>query len=223
MKESRIEQCVICGDTGPVTDDHIPPSNLFPHPQPSDLQTVPACRSCNLGASKDDEYFRNALVLREDLYDHPAVQCLIPGVMRSFVRPQARKFARRFLGSIRETNIVTPSGIYLGRKPVCTVTWQRVERVLVKIIRGYHFIEFGQPLPAGYRVNVYETSTLNDLEPAAAACLKTMCTTVVTHGKGRSFGGDVFEYRFMPVEGDPCRSWWVIRFYGKMTFVGHVT
>lgn len=50
--------CYICGATDDLTRDHVPPKNLFPDPKPSNLITVPCCRRCNVGFSKDDELFR---------------------------------------------------------------------------------------------------------------------------------------------------------------------
>src|ERR1019366_2356818 len=54
----KIKQCYLCQATETLIRDHIPPENLFPRPLPSDLITVPCCKSCNLGFSKIDEQFR---------------------------------------------------------------------------------------------------------------------------------------------------------------------
>jgi hypothetical protein len=50
-------QCAYCGKKQPVTDDHIPPKNLFPKPRGSNLITVPCCEFCRKGWSENDEYF----------------------------------------------------------------------------------------------------------------------------------------------------------------------
>ena len=54
----KIKQCYLCQATETLTRDHVPPENLFPMPLPSDLITVPCCKSCNSGFSKIDEQFR---------------------------------------------------------------------------------------------------------------------------------------------------------------------
>jgi hypothetical protein len=48
--------CVYCGK-GATTRDHVIPRCLLEKPYPSDLPTVPSCRACNEGYSKDEEYF----------------------------------------------------------------------------------------------------------------------------------------------------------------------
>jgi 5-methylcytosine-specific restriction endonuclease McrA len=67
MSEAKQKSCAYCHATDDLTDDHIPPQNLFPKPRPSNLNliTVPACRKCNGSASKDDEYFRYCLCMCE--------------------------------------------------------------------------------------------------------------------------------------------------------------
>src|SRR5689334_23286824 len=81
--------CVHCG--GPHEDwDHVPPKGIIPPERRSDVIKVPSCKKCNSGASKDDEYFRNILVLRKDLEGHPAIQDLLVTVRRSLARPDHR-------------------------------------------------------------------------------------------------------------------------------------
>jgi len=52
-----------------VTDDHLPPRNIFPKPQPNnvDLITVPACSKCNEGSSRDDEEFKLYISLKSGM------------------------------------------------------------------------------------------------------------------------------------------------------------
>ena len=64
------EICLYCGVPGELTNDHVPPKNLFPKPRPNILVEVRACLACNGGASKDDEYFRQCLVLAEQIRGH---------------------------------------------------------------------------------------------------------------------------------------------------------
>ena len=48
--------CVYCGKEA-TTRDHVIPRCLLEKPYPPDLPTVPSCRPCNEGYSKDEEYF----------------------------------------------------------------------------------------------------------------------------------------------------------------------
>jgi 5-methylcytosine-specific restriction endonuclease McrA len=62
MKRDR-SLCIYCGAAEDLTVDHVPPKNLFPKPRPSDLITVPACRTCNKSYERDDDYFRLAMTV----------------------------------------------------------------------------------------------------------------------------------------------------------------
>jgi 5-methylcytosine-specific restriction endonuclease McrA len=65
---NKIGECAYCGDVGIITRDHVPPKGIFPKPRPANLITVPACSKCHSQqTSRDDEYFRNTLNVREDL------------------------------------------------------------------------------------------------------------------------------------------------------------
>lgn len=55
--------CIYCGATEDLTDDRVPPKNLFPRPRPQSLITVLACRACNGWPAKDDEETRPFKVL----------------------------------------------------------------------------------------------------------------------------------------------------------------
>ncbi len=55
--------CVFCGVRDGTTKDHVPPKGMFPPPRPN-LITVPACVTCNGGASEIDERFRTMLSLK---------------------------------------------------------------------------------------------------------------------------------------------------------------
>src|SRR6266446_781190 len=57
-KAPKIGKCALCGETGRVTREHVPPKNLFLPPRPGNTITVPVCEPCNHGYHLDDEYFR---------------------------------------------------------------------------------------------------------------------------------------------------------------------
>lgn len=56
--QHKIKWCYLCRGTENLTRDHVPPENLFPKPKPSNLITVPCCKTCNESFSKLDEQFR---------------------------------------------------------------------------------------------------------------------------------------------------------------------
>src|SRR5258708_5405206 len=52
----RLLTCVYCGGEA-TTKDHVIPRCFLEKPFPPNLPTVPSCRKCNQGYSKDEEYF----------------------------------------------------------------------------------------------------------------------------------------------------------------------
>lgn len=62
--------CIYCGDTA-TTRDHVPPKALLVQPFPLNLRTVPACQSCNVSWSLDEQYLAIALTY---LADDPRIQ-----------------------------------------------------------------------------------------------------------------------------------------------------
>ena len=99
-KEEKIGQCVYCGKVRVLTKDHIPPKCFFAKPRPSNLITVPSCKECNLGRSKDDEYLRFVLAYRFENSNHPDVLGIVPVIHRAFKREENRAFTRSIVKDI---------------------------------------------------------------------------------------------------------------------------
>ena len=93
-KDSNIGICVYCGKKTILTKDHIPPKNLFGQPRPNNLISVPSCLDCNSSFSKDDEYFRFSISIREDIFEE--AQDIYPKVMRSLQKPTKVGFRKNF-------------------------------------------------------------------------------------------------------------------------------
>ena len=105
-RRRKVGECAYCGETRPLTDDHVPPKNLFAPPRPPDLITVPSCNQCHDPMSKDDEYFRLALANRADVAEHPDAVGVWPALMRSLQRPEAPGLKRSFLGEVRKVESI---------------------------------------------------------------------------------------------------------------------
>jgi len=138
-KPPQIGECVYCGEIRELTDDHIPPKNLFAKPRPNNLIAVPSCELCNGGASDDDEYFRLMLTLREDTFDHPDVQKILPTVFRSLAKPNKVGFSKSLFQSIRVLNVTTSSGLFLGPRPTYNANLERLDRVAQRIVKGLFY------------------------------------------------------------------------------------
>src|SRR5215475_13203966 len=121
----KIGQCAYCGKESPLTRDHIPPENLFPKPKASNLITVPCCVPCYKGWSDDDEYFRAAILCSARVSEEEMAQGAMAPLLRSVAKPTKRGFAKMLLDSIKEMEIETEAGLYLGKLPTLRLDQER--------------------------------------------------------------------------------------------------
>src|SRR6266545_1787061 len=89
----RTGECVYCGTVGVLTEDHIPPDCLFSQ-RPSDILEVPSCWKCNNGASRDDEYFKTMMVMKDRAGSHPEASALHASVFRGLKHRRKVGFTR---------------------------------------------------------------------------------------------------------------------------------
>lgn len=202
-------ECVYCGKFGEVTQDHVPPKSLFPSPRPSNLITVPSCKSCNNGASRDDEYFRKILVMREDVEGHPATERILSSVLSGLARPQQRKFNREFIESISFFWRRSTEGIFIGRYPAYRVKTMRLLRVLNRINRGLYYHEQKKRIPTNYLVKSVIDVSDDDWRLTSSPMDQPF----------RSIGEDVFLYRSHYAEASQFAVLWQFIIYGTIRAV----
>lgn len=207
--------CAYCGEYGPTSRDHVPPKNLFPKPRTADLITVPACERCHSGSSKDDDYFRAALLTSELLEDNPEAERVIDELMRSLGGRKGRGFIGLLASSIEKVDVWSPQGsIYLGKKDAFRIDRKRIAAVLTRIIRGLYFHEIGKPVPANYQV-------FAELQPQVNPKLRETVASI-SFTSPKVVGEGVFEYFFQRVDEDPDSALWVLHFYGCFPAIGFV-
>jgi len=207
-----VRSCIYCGATDKLTKDHVPPRNLFPSPQPSNLITVPSCEACNANASKDDEYFRLIITMRRDPGNHAQVRKLLPAVFRGLEKPEKLRFTRAFLKGLKRSEVVTQGGIYLGTAPTYDVDLSRLDRVVQRTVLGLFYHESGRRLSPTHEINSYlpdeialeNEDQLDDLKKLLTWCLG---------GSHVDIGEGVFSYWFNRVQDDPDSTGWLLRFY----------
>src|SRR5262245_38913020 len=128
MARRKHGKCGLCGDETFVTRDHFTPRGLWSGPRPADTLTIPICDGCNDGTNLDDEYFRNALVMMYDL-DHPEKVALFNGpVLRSYKKHS--NWIRNNLSRARIRSEWSPSGLWIGTRPVLPLDRERFDRSL---------------------------------------------------------------------------------------------
>jgi hypothetical protein len=137
--------CYNCGIREATTVDHVIPKTLFLKPRPQSLITVPACRECNEGFSKDEEYFRDRLSAIVGINGEDSVVEMWDKSWRSMQHPKAKG---KKIGFFRDT-FQLPRAVETKDGPSdigVLMNKQRINRVVKKMVSGCYFFHFGQPL-----------------------------------------------------------------------------
>jgi hypothetical protein len=214
----RETYCVYCGGNENLSKDHIPPKNLFSKPRPNDLITVPSCKKCNQEHSKDDNYFRDMLVMRHDLSEHPLIQNLIKPVLRSFKRKESERYFWSIYSRFGEHHARTRHGIYVGKQPTLQVDLGRVLKVVQRIVKGLHYHENGRRLSSDYVVDTFTSEYVNYTltHTQRELFLKTVILPTLQIPP-KSIGNGVFKYK-QNHSNDPDCSLWLFLFFDKVFF-----
>jgi len=212
VKASSKISCLHCGSRKKITRDHIPPKSLFPKPLPNKLITVPCCRKCNNTASKDDEYFRTAIVLRRDAGKHPEAKKVARRALRSLKRPEAKGLNRLLLSDFREFYRLSERGVY---EPAASfwVEFQRIERVASRIVRGLFWYEYGKRLSDGYEVSAFNDSGIRHMDENQLHIFRSILEV-----RSKTVGKNVFRYWQRAVPEDKSMTAWLLLFYESVWF-----
>lgn len=205
-------KCVYCGDLA-TTRDHIPPQNLFQKPYPP-LITVPACKPCNSEASVDDEYFRNVLILDHRLENHPETKRLIEAFKRSLQRPEALGLRTSLVRNLRRVPLISSTGLYYGQGAALKGDFNRISKVLTRIVKGLFFHQFQKPLPGDCSISVHSSQEINQDLEAINSVLK-MVKAIETRV---TVGNDVFSYSCVVFKDQPNATFWMLGFFNTLPF-----
>lgn len=200
--------CVYCGLRPAQTDDHVPPKCLFPRPRPSDLITIPSCLECNQGAGKDEEYFLASIMFTRAGSSTTGRQLWREKLRRMYAKNLGLRY--RIAASLQRVNVHTPAGLFLGRHLAQNPDLVRLEKVVVKIVKGLYYFEHGDALLPEMTV---EALLLRPHEERHVAA---------TYGhllkQGQRAWPGVFRYRLNRVKEYPQGSMWALSFYDFATF-----
>ena len=157
-----MELCAYCGLSPGDTRDHVPPKNLLKQQFRPNLRTVPACGQCNRSFSKDEEYFRRALVM---FFAHTQEgdDFLAGPVGRSLKR-----------SPMIEHSVWDSLGVENGR-PHVELDVDAIRRVAEKIVRGLSYLRSATRLDRKARLGValYEPTNRPPAVGAALAAAPT--------------------------------------------------
>lgn len=217
MAQPELE-CVYCGSREDLTKDHIPPKCMFAE-RYHDLIRVNSCASCNQSASKDDEYFRDRLAMRIDANKHPDVKKIMPDVFRSFNRQEARGKKQALLDSVVIKDAYTPAGIYLGVVGGATPEYDRLERVVARIVRGLYWHKYRVRLPDDYEVQSCIDTDLSVHDQNTQASILSFYGPIVSQPPDEVIGNGVFTYWIESANDDAFVTACVLRFYNSVFYL----
>jgi hypothetical protein len=221
-KQKRIGSCTYCGKQSELTDDHIPPKCLFPPAERKNLLTVPACGSCNLGFSKDDEYFRLMLSIRIDLPNTEAANYIKDSAMRSLRRNEATRFRHALKSSLKRVPYHTQAGIYIGHVPAMQIDGNRLRRTCERMVKGFYAHYMKRSVPSTHEVKAVifdfqrDESALND--PEVQDMLRSL-------GKANNHHvfGSVLHIWYALADDDQDSSLWCVWMHKVFTYLGFTT
>lgn len=208
--------CAYCGKHDFITADHIPPKSIFALPRPGKMITVPACDDCHGPLSKDDEYFRERMCLKDDAHGHPDVNGNIPTIFRALAYPEAKWMKQKLVNDTHEVDVVTPGGIFIGKRMAFDVDMHRICSVVARIVRGLYFVENRVPLPADKDVLVLSEEMLSNTPPDELAEYTRTIIRPLAERTPKVIGKETFSYRHAAVE--PASVWGLV-FFNAIRFL----
>lgn len=199
------EKCYCCNKNA-VSKEHVPPKCIFPNPRPSNIITIPSCDTHNLEKSKDDEYFRWFIVTACAEFSSEAVKLLKGKVIRGLRRSPAL-LNMIMQGAIKDIDVYSKGGIWLGRRPGFKYNKKRIVRVLKLICKGLYFYHFNKKV-------INSQKFVLKFNPDLDENLKKAITTLKLSNIG---DGRVFSYRYYSKsENNIDRTMWFMLFYDSL-------
>lgn len=158
MKKKRIGQCYLCGTIGKMTQEHLPSQCLSPETPKSGFFFVPACSNCNNKYSHEESKFRDYLVTASAGKGNKSADKAYQAMRRNFMRNPIGRVGRphkdliRIVKNISKKDFFSPDGkIYLGTgRIISSPDDLDIESVLIKIVRGLHFLHTKEIIPSSY-------------------------------------------------------------------------
>lgn len=198
MQPPKSEICVICGCRPATTHDHIPPRGLFKGLS-AQLITVPACSTCNNGASSDDEDLRFYISMQVGKQTPGSAALWDQGAHKSIKRKTSLRAS--VVGTARELQTFDAHGKAVTRIAV-EVPIRTYQVVFERTTRGLYFFHTGRILPPNVPVVVDLLDGVPDLNAQDFRLFKQ-----------HTIGGDACEYWFDIAEEQRNHSLWLYGFY----------
>jgi hypothetical protein len=152
IKRKKTEElCYLCGKPGVDTSEHIPPRGIFPKKPRGHLIKVPAHYECNHKYHKDDELFRNQIIVASwrTLEGQKAwKEQVVPSWQKNL---GAKKELQKRLTDVWIKDKI--SGAFVPVKGI-KIECSLVERQIDRWTRGLFYHKFREPMPPELKVQV---------------------------------------------------------------------
>lgn len=218
-RKSQREFCIYCNAlVGKGTREHVPPKCCFPKGTEG-LITVPACYKCNNAAAKDDEYFRDMIVMSKECSGHPQAKDPLGKVLRNLDREESKGLRLSLADSMRHCLVeYTPGLLEPGLE--YSIDLQRIGNVVSKTVQGLLWNDTRLCLPESYGIAVVPSFNFDFLAPRLMALVADVEAQERNSASERvSIGNGAFEYWWTRISPEPdIRSVWLLRFYGGQYF-----
>lgn len=162
-KGRKVGECVYCGETKPLTRDHVVARCLFPDPLPSLMVTVPTCDDCNAEKSEQDGYLRDMLVVDANAAGSRAANEVLTGKVFRAADKNRSLIMRAAKSEGRFEPIYSPGGLYLGQGFSFPIDEDRVNRIFSFIVRGLYYKLRNQRLPDDCEIEVRRVVDFNEI------------------------------------------------------------
>ena len=168
----------------------------------TNLFTVPSCRKCNQGDSKDDEYF--GYIITAGSVKHPIAKEL-------FFTKKIKKIKRRpAIGhEILKDFLIADlfqGNIYIGQTTALRVKSVRFNKVIRRMTRGFYYHHTGKILPFDFDIRVTK------INPKLSEAQMKLFKYIKLH----TIGEDIFQYRYIINEENALHSVWFYMFYKEL-------
>ncbi|MGB3366128.1 MAG: HNH endonuclease [Acidaminobacteraceae bacterium] len=209
-----MNKCVYCGSKDNLTKEHIPPKSIFSKPRPSNLITVPACKSCNNGLSEMDEYFRFFLTIEYMSGSTTYANENSDKVMRGLNRPEKSTFVKQLSNIMVPCIIKNPlTGVVEESSYFCPDSELMNSRVR-DIVKGLFFHHTGKYCYERFLIIPHWLNyQLNDKWKEYFKHLDNVNWNYI----GGSVFIPVFSYKYYIVDGGNY-SWWLLEFFKHQRF-----
>ena len=194
--------CAICGASGKVTLEHVPPKSLFVKPRPEPL-LIYTCAECNSGSSTEDEELK-ALIGATASMASPKGKDLKPSFVKTIKHNQ--KLLRKIVYSRKGADYTDPN---TGEEMI-KMAWNMkvLHKLYIKMARCLYFYTYKEILPVGV---THDTPIHKATDELDNALLPFMEVGSVGNEKEFKFGvtraieGDLFRYHCQMLLWDRIR------------------